>query len=169
MRAKRNMGISVGGSSILMIFVVLTMTTFATLSMVSANADFSFTQKNGDTVSAYYKADSLAEDRLAEVDQTLAALQGKYNERRTYYAAVVDAMFENKNITITEQDNAGYALSISYSVPITEDKELKVGLTLHAYGAPERYTITEWHTKSLKSEQFTDLDDDGIDIAPPVS
>ena len=39
-KEKRSFGLSIGSSSILMVFVVLCLTTFATLSLVSANADY---------------------------------------------------------------------------------------------------------------------------------
>ena len=60
-------GVSIGMVSILMIFVVLCLTTFATLSFVSARADLKLSKKASDSVSEYYAADSAAETYLAQI------------------------------------------------------------------------------------------------------
>lgn len=64
-------GVSIGMVSILMIFVVLCLTTFATLSFVSARADLKLSKKASDSVSEYYAADSAAETYLAQIASQL--------------------------------------------------------------------------------------------------
>lgn len=64
-------GVSIGMVSILMIFVVLCLTTFATLSFVSARADLKLSKKASDSVSEYYAADSTAETYLAQIASQL--------------------------------------------------------------------------------------------------
>ncbi len=68
---KINTGISVGSSSILVIFVVLCLTTFATLSLVSANADYRLTLRVADETADYYAADAQAEELLMQIDQSM--------------------------------------------------------------------------------------------------
>ena len=70
-RTKLNTGISVGSSSILVIFVVLCLTTFATLSLVSANADYKLTSRVAEETAGYYVADAQAEELLMQIDQGL--------------------------------------------------------------------------------------------------
>ena len=60
-------GVNVGGSSILVIFVLLCITTFATLSMVSAAASYRLAQQVAVSSRAYYEADNLAEITLANL------------------------------------------------------------------------------------------------------
>lgn len=106
-------GIGVGSSSILAIFVVLCLTAFATLSLVSARADAKLTQKSADAAAAYYAADCAAEQKLAEL------------------ALAVDDMpnAELQN-TLTQAgfscDNSDGRLLASYSVPMGELKTLFV-------------------------------------------
>lgn len=68
---KRNNGehslMITGAPSIIMIFVVLCLICFATLSMVSANADLRLAQKTAENVAAYYRADAAAQTRVAEL------------------------------------------------------------------------------------------------------
>ncbi|HEX3038224.1 MAG TPA: hypothetical protein VHO94_04435 [Oscillospiraceae bacterium] len=71
MKQKNELHLSVGTSSILMIFVVLCLTTFGVLSYVTANADYKLSQKNADAVTAYYKADTKANELLKTIDSQL--------------------------------------------------------------------------------------------------
>ncbi len=71
MKNNLKMGISIGGPTIIMIFVVLCMTTLGTLSLVTANADLKLTQKTVDSTTAYYAADNKGEQFLSQLDSIL--------------------------------------------------------------------------------------------------
>ena len=71
MKTKGNFQFSVGGASILMIFVVLCLTAFGILSYVTANADSRISEKNAEAVQNYYKADGLIQERLQQFDAAL--------------------------------------------------------------------------------------------------
>lgn len=72
-RQRVNAGISVGGSSVLAVFVVLCLTTFAVLSLVSAQADLRLSQKATQYVDAYYNADSRGQQLLSQMGSLDAA------------------------------------------------------------------------------------------------
>lgn len=61
----------IGSSSILVIFVILCLVSFATLSIVSANADYKLSTKILDRTTAYYEAQNQAEEELAQLDASL--------------------------------------------------------------------------------------------------
>lgn len=67
---KRRPG-GMGASSILMIFVVLALTTFGILSLLSARADLRLTKRAADHTAAYYAADQTVENTLAAIDDAL--------------------------------------------------------------------------------------------------
>lgn len=69
-------GPAVGTCSILMIFVVLCLVTFAVLSLVSAKADRALSEKNTGHVTAYYQAECDCYAQLAAADETLRGLSG---------------------------------------------------------------------------------------------
>ncbi|MCL2618744.1 MAG: hypothetical protein FWD98_06805 [Defluviitaleaceae bacterium] len=60
-------GVNVGGSSILVIFVLLCLTTFATLAMVSATAIYRLAQGVIQASDAYFEANNRAEEMLANL------------------------------------------------------------------------------------------------------
>ena len=61
----------VGASSILLILVIVSLTLFASLSLIQARADASLTQKTAVSTAAYYEADAQAQQTFALIDDAL--------------------------------------------------------------------------------------------------
>ena len=57
----------IGSASIVMVFVAVCLTTFASLSLVSAKADLKLSEKTAQAVQKYYQADSLAAREVWEL------------------------------------------------------------------------------------------------------
>lgn len=83
-RKKSSAGFGTGSTSILIIFVLLCLVVFASLSLVSANSDQKLSQKLAARTQAYYAACNEAETALAALD---AALQngGTAEDVEEYY------------------------------------------------------------------------------------
>ena len=75
-----------GISSILLIFTVLCLVSFATLSIVSANADYTLTQKVATRTQNYYRACNNASTALAKLDQELTNIYNTSSDASEYYA-----------------------------------------------------------------------------------
>lgn len=74
MSGRRKTGsVFIGVSSLLVIFIVLCLTTFAALSLTSANADLKMARRAAQTVSEYYAADSRAVELLVQADAAVEA------------------------------------------------------------------------------------------------
>lgn len=71
MKQKDSFYPNIGASSILMIFVVLCLTTFGILSLVTANADKKISTKNAETVESYYSASVQVQSDLQKADAAL--------------------------------------------------------------------------------------------------
>ena len=95
----------VGGSSLLVIFAVLCMTVFALLSLSTVLADGRLNQASVEAVSAYYTADTRAEEIFARVRQ--GELPEEVTEKNGIY---------------------------TYSCPISENQALQVELQKTAAG-----------------------------------
>ncbi len=80
--------INVGSSSILLIFVILCLISFATLSIVSANADAKLSNRVVERTSAYYDACNRAQADIANIDNTLAAIYDDSFDEDEYFMAV---------------------------------------------------------------------------------
>ena len=85
----------IGSSSILVIYVILSLVSFATLSIVSANADYKLSKKVLDRTTAYYEAEGQAQAALAALDAELSALYESSSSETAYFKAAG----EEKNIS----------------------------------------------------------------------
>ncbi len=88
---------TVGGSSILTIFAVLCFIVFALLSLSTAKANSTLSKKSIDSVTAYYKADTQAEEILSKL-RTGEKPEGVTKDGNTYsYTCDMD---ENQKLQI---------------------------------------------------------------------
>lgn len=87
-RKKQIIGNHFGTSSILLVFVVLCLVSFATLSIVSANADYILSKKIAERTISYYNACNASELTLSEInvssDSSNLAYSGDTTQKYTY-------------------------------------------------------------------------------------
>lgn len=114
----------VGGSSLLVIFAVLCLTVFALLSLSTVLADGRLNQASVEAVSAYYMADTQAEEMFARVRQ--GELPEEVTEKNGIY---------------------------TYSCPISENQALQVELQKTAAGWKvlrwQAVVTAEWEEDTL--------------------
>jgi len=141
-RAKNAIGVNVGTSSLLLVFVILCLVSFATLSMVSANADSKLTAKIMEKNSDYYDACNQAEEKLNGIDLTLASLYYSSESREDYYAQAGEKI----DFIIPVNDVSTLCVSVSVNYPQNAGDHL--------------YTISKWQletTGSLEIEKEDSL------------
>ena len=68
---------NIGGSSILVIFVLLCITTFATLAMVSATASFRLATQVAQAADDFFAAENIAEEKLAQISAIVRSSNGE--------------------------------------------------------------------------------------------
>lgn len=135
---QKNYGINIGSSSILLIFVLLCLVSFAALSIVSANADSKLNNKVVERTTAYYNACNLAESSIADIDHTLSELYASGISEDAYFKQV------------------GH--SISYAVRISETQSLNIELTIQypKKSGETFYSITSWQVITPEIIEFDD-------------
>lgn len=119
-------GIHIGSASILLIFVILCLISFAILSFASAQADSRLTLKLMERTTAYYEACNNAESALAGVDSTLQSIYAASANEDEYFQTV------------------GH--SKSYVIPISDLQTLQVTIEILYPTSDEEtfYRITNW-------------------------
>ena len=78
--------VNIGSSLLLVIFLVLCLVTFATLSLSSARSDYGFSSRLAERKTDYYRASSQAETILDQIDTVLA--EAYKDAPGTYYSTV---------------------------------------------------------------------------------
>ena len=128
MNKRQKAGLGVGGSSLLMVFIIVCLTTFATLSLVSANADDKLSIKTAETVSAYYDADGRAAERVQAIEALVQAGQSEQ------IAAQGLAETTAAGYAFTEAINDRQSLEVTLTVGPTGYVSLPGGSSIPAIG-----------------------------------
>lgn len=85
---KRSYGMNIGSSSLVLIFVILCLISFAALSIASANADYKLSTNVLKHSESYYAACNEAETDLAALDMKLADIYNKTDSKDSYFEEV---------------------------------------------------------------------------------
>lgn len=137
MNRKKYPVVHMGTTSILTVFVILCMVTFAALSLLTASRNAQYNDQVRERTDAYYQAVSRAYQEIADIDRTLQEYwtDGAWEQAQPEY---------------------------SFNVPIDETSELSVRLTTHEPDVEDAslYTISEFaeiSTKDWKGDQSMEL------------
>lgn len=131
----------VGFSSILIVFISLTLVTFTVLTLVSANADYKLTQTVSERNTAYREAANLAQQRLAEIDTLLIALFEQNGSLST--ESVKTALSSD----ITTETTQGGSL-VSFKESINETQILQIQLFVPVLPDRQTYEIRVWSVET---------------------
>ena len=132
---KKQFGMNIGSASILLVFVILCLVSFAVLSIVSANADSRLSTRVLERTTAYYDACNQAEQSLAGMDNTLRRVYEASDSEDAYYGSV------------------GHGKS--YVIPISDLQSLQVTIEiLYPLSADDTfYRITAWQVLNTEDLQ----------------
>ena len=120
MQPRRKSFLSTGITSIVLIFVLLCLLTFAVLSVVSARADYKLSEKNTTRTTEYYEAENTANDILLKISTVLSTHAGS--------SAYLDDV--RTDLDGTDGISFSSASQLQYYVTINENQRLFVSLLL---------------------------------------
>lgn len=163
MRQKKKFGISVGTASILEIFLLLCLTTFATLSVVSSNADNNLSKKSAEYTKSYYTADNGAEDILAKIYTSAKKVEiTKPDTPKVFSDRLKSNIPKDVKIKFTESASG---TSISYSLPMQYKQSLDVILDV-SYSSGKVNIIKKMWQVQVPLEEIKDQP--GFELADPT-
>lgn len=149
--------VNIGSSSLLIVFLVLCLATFAILSLSSAKSDYTLSERLAAHKSQYYEASSKAEVILDEIDRTLEELalsDSSKSSEDSLSSSYLKAVKETLNDTQIEGSSVSCDLQeenliISYGVKAGEKQELNVELMVTDYAdCDSYYKIQKWQINS---------------------
>lgn len=143
--------INIGSSSLLMIFIVLTLVTFAVLSFTSAQSDYNLSNRLASRKASYYTASANAEKVVSEIDKLLEEQASLAGTNTALYYESVKQLFSNTKINSYPVfcHNSKENLELSFSVDVQNKQELSVRLRVTDYTKSDTfYTIKSWQILS---------------------
>ena len=166
-RTQGNRGFgSMGASSVLMIFVVLCLTTFGVLSLVSAKADLRLTDKTLAAAQDYYAADAGAEVLLSRIDAVIAGVRRDFQPDDAASQGDNDALYQQLAAEQLQKID-GVSVegkTVSFTVPAGDFREIAVRLSLHSFEDSSHYTVQSRTLRDTRTGE--NLDDDVINLWP---
>lgn len=157
-KRRRKGSVRIGYTSILLIFTMLCLVTFATLSLVTVNSDYRLSKKVADKTSAYYKADTNVRDYLYQVDQYLTDWYMSCQDKESFCQGeyeVIESVILPEGINVAaDEESSIYRIECQ----INDVQKLCVGLKL-TYPKNEDgsfYDIIEWKTVTDNSVEAGD-------------
>ena len=136
MKKKQGMSISIGSSTMLLIFVVISLVSFSVLSLSSAITDRKFTDKIKQKNLIYYNACNLAEEKIAEIDAMLAEAYAISSNEKSYF----DLVHSGTTITVPVSEYQELQVIITYLYPVKEGD---------SYYQIDSYSLVNFDTPAL--------------------
>lgn len=131
--------IQIGTSSLLLIFTVLCLVVFSTLSLASAKADYALAAKNEKSVKIYYEADAKGENLKKDINRKIINLADQALNKDQFKELMKQSFKEAFN----ENDS-----SISYTIDAGSEQFLFIQLRLNNYEeiaeGKQNYKVTSW-------------------------
>jgi len=150
MKQKSYPVLTIGFSSILVVFVILSLTVFAMLSFVSANSDEKLTHQVTDQTDEYYTASKQAEEVYAQIDRILYGCSTESAGKQDYLSACRSSFSAGDAIdgAVIQYDDSGDMPRISYQIPMSGTQALSVVLTVrYPDQAGEKFCdVSAWQT-----------------------
>lgn len=141
----------IGTSSLVLIFTVLALVIFSTLSLSSARVDQELAEKTAQYITAYYKADALGEETLRDINRRLEESE-MFSGSNADYLERIRYLFEDKVDTVKG--------TLTYGIPMSEEQQLVVELKLlsleEARQTDKNYTIQKWVVQNSQEYEIDD-------------
>lgn len=145
---------NIGASSLLVIFVILCISIFATLSLSGAKSNYTFSEKMALHKTLYFNACNQAEDILDEIDALLVDTARSFQNARDFYVEFTYALEpELHGIPIMIAIDNQVPI-LTWEVPIDDTQALLVQLKVQwpfsesSGQSGTHYTIQKWQTIS---------------------
>lgn len=134
---------------------MLCLVTFATLSLLTANADYRLSKKVASKTEDYYEADLLAREYLLQIDESLEELYQNYPAQKTFCQEALKRLQEMPMPQGITKSSVSDENSYSFEIAINDAQTLSVVLELQE---PQNnsdcfYTIKQWKTMVMRSEE----------------
>lgn len=167
-----NVSVGMGGTLIITIFVVLSLTIFATLSFTTAHSDLKLAKKTEEMTSDYYKTSSKAEEMLSDVYSAMIdsrenmRTDSAADEERLYFDALSKKLSEIDDVDFVYEEGR---LTVNYESLGEKNQKICVGLEVFYDQSKNEpyYEITSWNLTNIELPVYEEENFDlweGIEI-----
>jgi len=155
-----NVSVGMGGTLIIIIFVVLCLTIFATLSFTTAYSDLKLAKKTEEMTYDYYAVHGMAEEKLAEVYNVLLKSNENLNmindddlsEAEKFYRIFADNISDVADVTIIENNEGNNNFTLYYQSLGRKNQKICVTLNILYDELRQKpyYEIVSWNLANIE-------------------
>ena len=146
MKGLLKMPIGIGVSSLMMMFIGLTMASIMGLSLMTSYRDYQLTQKEVESTKAYYEAEAKANRVLLEIEETYEVYQTAIISREDLLEKALEEIEEIKEVKLEDD------LKVTYQIQVINGQNLQIVLKL-----PIKKTDNSKKTEYIENEEKGDF------------
>jgi len=146
---KNNISMGMGGTIIIIIFVVLCLMVFATLSFTTAYSDLKLVNKTQEMTYDYYTIEANAEIKLSQIyDMMIQAARGN-SDMDTYYKNLSELLSQTEDLKVLNEDENDF--KVYYEVIGNNNQKICVTLKI-LYNEMDKtsYEILTWNLSNIE-------------------
>ena len=117
--------LGIGAASIVLVLTIVSLSVFATLTISSANGDYTLSQKNLERTTNYYKASNEVNCTLSQIDKKLWKNYHKTKNKKSYMKNISKSLVDLKGITYDKTKH-----TIQFQKSITSKQQINVKIRI---------------------------------------
>lgn len=138
--------LGIGAASIVLVLTIVSLSVFATLTLSSANGDYTLSKKNLERTTSYYEASNKANEQLGQIDQKLWKIYDKSKNEKDYMRSVSKIMEQLKGFSYDKKQH-----TVQFQEQITKKQQISVKIRI-CYPKKEKdtcYKILHYKNESV--------------------
>lgn len=140
--------LGIGAASIVLVLAIVCLSVFATLTLSSAQGDYTLSKKNLDRTTSYYKANNRVNEKIGQIDKRLWDLYRRSKNKKSYMKRVKKSISAIEGVSYHKKEK-----TIIFQQKITEKQEILVKLKVK-YPTKKKdicYEVLQWKKESTGS------------------
>ncbi len=153
MNANRNtkmQGNAIGISLILVVFILLCLITFGTLSLMLSDADNELSISSAENVVNYYEADMVAQEKLMDIDETLEYVYFEAANDDHYWMLLEEVFSVDSEVELTMEEDGVF---LTFYTEVSDIEELVSKIEVCYPALDGYYRIESWNLESTSTLQ----------------
>lgn len=114
-----------GAASIVLVLTIVSLSVFATLTLTSANGDYTLSKKNLKRTTDYYEASNEANQTLSQIDKRLWQTYHRSKNQKEYLRNIPKSLSDLKDITYDKTKH-----TIKFQKKITNKQQINVKIRI---------------------------------------
>lgn len=138
--------LGIGAASIVLVLTIVSLSVFATLTLSSANGDYTLSKKNLERTTSYYQASNQVNERLSQIDQQLWKVYHKSKNKKDYMTKVSKKMKDFQRISY---DKKGQTVQFEEQITKKQQLSVKIKICYPKKGKDTCYKILHFKNEAI--------------------